>query len=78
MDLSIKELLEILKKGETVLCEIAEISCHSQAVERAVKIVSETALAVCSREKRDGLIRVKLISRSKMSSFGSKKDFVLG
>jgi hypothetical protein len=33
MDLSNKELLEIVKKGEIVLCGIAEIRCHSQAVE---------------------------------------------
>jgi hypothetical protein len=67
MDLSNKELLEIAKKGETVLCEKAEIPCHFQAV----KTVSGVALAVCSKEKRDGLIRVKLNSRS-------KKDFILG
>jgi hypothetical protein len=49
MDSSIKELLEIVKK------EIP--SCHSQAVKRAGKIVSET---------RDGLIIVKLnIARKK-------------
>jgi hypothetical protein len=62
MDLSNKELLEIVKKGETVLCEKAEISCHFQAV----KIVRGAALAFCSKVKRDGLIRVKLNSRSKI------------
>jgi hypothetical protein len=51
MDLLNMELLEIVKKGETLLCEIAEIPCHSQALERAVKIVSEVALAF-KRETR--------------------------
>jgi hypothetical protein len=48
MDLSTtnKELLEIVLKGETVLCEIAEIPCYSQPGN-----VSEV---VCSKEKRDG------------------------
>jgi pyruvoyl-dependent arginine decarboxylase (PvlArgDC) len=73
MDLSNKELLEILKKGEIVLCVIADIPCHTQAV----KTVGEAVLAVCSKEKCDGL-RVKLNSCSKMPFFGSKKDFVLG
>jgi hypothetical protein len=78
MDLSNKKLLEIVKKGETVLCKIAEIPCYSQVVVRAGKIVSEAMLAVGSKEKRDGLIRFKLNSRSNMPFFGSKKDFVLG
>jgi hypothetical protein len=70
MDLSIKELFEIVKKGETMFCEIAKILWHSHAVEKAGKIVSEGALAICSKEKRDGMIRVKLNSRSKIPSFG--------
>jgi hypothetical protein len=70
MDLSIKELLEIVKKGETMLCEIAEILWHSHEVEKAGKIVSEVVLAICSKEKRDGMIRVKLNSSSKIPCFG--------
>jgi hypothetical protein len=34
-----------------LLCEIAETPCHSQAVERAVKIVSKAALRPVKREK---------------------------
>lgn len=49
--------------------------CHSQGVERAVKLVSESANAVYGAQQRDAWIRVTLNSRKKMSSFKSKKDF---
>jgi hypothetical protein len=49
--------------------------CHSQGVERAVKLVSESANAVYGAQQRDAWIRVTLNSRKKMSSFKSKKYF---
>jgi hypothetical protein len=78
LDLSNKELLEIMKKGKTLLCEIAEHAIPKRLKERLKLSARRRALAVCSKEKRHGLIRVKLNSRSKMPSFGSKKEFVLG
>ena len=51
--------------------------CHTQAVERAVKLVTEaTACVVCSSE-REGNIIAKLQSRKKMPQFNTKKDFVV-
>lgn len=49
--------------------------CHSQAVERCVKIVTEAALAVSGYEARDGFILGKLKSRSMMPKFNTKKDY---
>lgn len=51
--------------------------CHSQAVERHVKLVTEAASNVAGVERQTGYIRSKINSRNKMSQFDSKKDFVL-
>jgi hypothetical protein len=48
---------------------------HTQAVERNIKLVSEVSLLVCSQEARDGVIRNKLASRQRISSFESKQDY---
>ena len=50
--------------------------CHSQSVERHVKLVSEASQTVAGFEKRDGLIRMKIKSRKLMPIFDTKKDFV--
>ena len=50
---------------------------HTQAVERAVKLVTEASASVINDEGRDGYIRNKLNSRRKMPSYDSKRDFIL-
>ncbi|KAB0805378.1 hypothetical protein PPYR_02348 [Photinus pyralis] len=57
--------------------EIKSYPCHTQAVERAVKIVTEASGTVCGSDNRDGVIRAKLESRKIMPSFGSKQDYKL-
>ena len=52
-----------------------EFPCHSQAVERHIRIVSEAAASVCGELRRDGYIRAKLLSRTDIPQFGSKKDW---
>ena len=49
--------------------------CHTQAVERAIKLVTESSLAVSGNEQRHGFIHNRISSRSKMPKFNSKKDF---
>ena len=51
--------------------------CHTQAVERTVKLVTEASVSVIDASGRDGSIRNTISSRSKMSKFGSKRDFTL-
>lgn len=55
---------------------IRNIPCHSQAVERSVKLVTEAASSV-TEENRHGFILNKLTSRQKMPKIGSKIDFAL-
>ena len=49
--------------------------CHSQNVERHIKLVTEASLAVVGHDRRDGLIRNKIRSRKLMKTFVSKSNF---
>lgn len=55
--------------------ELNDIPCHTQSVERCVKIVTEASESVTDDEKRLGWILNTLSSRNIMSTFKSKKDF---
>ncbi|KAK4880464.1 hypothetical protein RN001_008610 [Aquatica leii] len=55
---------------------ILKLPCHTQAVERCIKMVTEASSSVCSNEARDGLIRAKLASRSELPKFETKKQFI--
>ena len=52
-----------------------DFPCHTQSVERHVKMVTEAASSVCGDLRRDGYIRAKLLSRKYIPHFGSKKDW---
>ncbi|GBL73723.1 hypothetical protein AVEN_230709-1 [Araneus ventricosus] len=49
--------------------------CHTQAVERCVKLVTEASQKVLGSNSRDGFIRTTLLSRSSMPNFSSKSYF---
>lgn len=49
--------------------------CHTQAVERCVKLVTESANKVCGKDNREGYIHATLLSRSSMPSFDCKANF---
>lgn len=69
-----KDTLENLYKSD-VGQKISQIPCHSQAVERYVKTVSESASHV-SAKQRNGVILNTLSSRAKIPKFSSKNKFV--
>ena len=56
------------------LC-IPSFSCHTQPVERAIKMMTEAAGSVIGAEARDGYIRQKIRSRKEVPRFDSKQDF---
>jgi len=64
----------IAKEGLGDKFSFPRLSCHTQAVERTVKL-TEAASKVCGPEKRDGFIRTTLRSREKMPSLETKNDF---
>ena len=51
------------------------VPCHSQAVERMVKLVTEASGSVCGHQRRDGMIRATIQSRKKLPNFDSKKSY---
>jgi hypothetical protein len=52
------------------------VPCHTKAVERHVKLVTEASLAVSSMDRRNGSIRVKIHLRSKLPKFDIRKIFL--
>ncbi|KAK4876600.1 hypothetical protein RN001_009106 [Aquatica leii] len=51
--------------------------CHTQCVERSIKLVTEASAAVCGPDSRDGFIRVRADSRKNMPCFNTKSEFVI-
>lgn len=65
------ELLAAIEKP----LELPNYPCHSQSVERCVKLVSEASHQVYGADKRHGLILSQVASRKRRKCFESKKDF---
>ena len=73
---SLSELEEFVADPEPYM-RLTKYPCHTQAVERSIKLVTEAAAAVSGQESREGLIRTTLKSRNIMPVFETKKDFAL-
>ena len=54
---------------------VPKYPCHTQAVERAVRLVSEASAAVIGQEARDGYIRQRMEAREILPNFETKKEF---
>ena len=50
--------------------------CHTQSVERHIRLVSETSSMIACLKLRDGRISITLAEREIMPKFCSKKDFM--
>ncbi|XP_031339102.1 uncharacterized protein LOC116167737 isoform X2 [Photinus pyralis] len=68
---------EILQKitSANFKVTVEEFPCHSQAVERGVKLVTEASSAVCGSKARDGYIRARIKSRTEVPKFDTKSQF---
>lgn len=69
------ELRELITTEVTPTVLFPKFPCHTQAVERNVKLVTEAAKAVCGQKSRDGFIRARVASRQLMPTFESIRDF---
>ncbi|KAJ8721038.1 hypothetical protein PYW08_006503 [Mythimna loreyi] len=74
LNMSDETLKDVVKNGLS-MCQIIDFPCHTQVVERCIKLVTEASNAVCGDNKRDGFIRARLLSRKRMSTFNTKKQF---
>ena len=54
--------------------ELTGIPCHTQAVERRIKLVTAASNKVCGKENRDGFVIATLLSRKTMPQFENKKQ----
>jgi len=73
-DFTVDLLKDIFNQKEKFGC-LTAIPCHTQAIERCIKIVSEASISVCGDRRRDGFIRSKIESRKKLPKFETKRDF---
>ena len=55
--------------------ELPPVPCHSQAVERRVKLVSQASKKASSADQVDGIVRSTLLSKKGMPIFQSKRDY---
>ena len=52
---------------------VLELPCHSQALERHIKLVSEVSRKVVGEHARDGMIRTTLRSRGRMPAYKAQQ-----
>jgi len=69
------ELRDLITTEVTPAVIFPKFPCHTQAVERHEKLVTEAAKAVCGQKSRDGFVRARVASRRLMPTFESKRDF---
>lgn len=54
---------------------IFDFSCHSQVVERHIKLVTEFSGTVCDQETKDGFISTQFQSTKELPIFDTKQQF---
>ena len=62
-NISDEDLKLLVASGDTPVVDFPQFPCHTQAVERCVKLVTEASAAVCGAPARDGFIRARRIMR---------------
>ena len=55
--------------------KLPSFPCHTQAVERGIRVITEAATSVIGEDARDGFIRQKLKSRKDFGRCDSKAAF---
>ena len=75
MSISDDDLREFVREPTTPVITSDRYPCHTQAVEKCVKVVTEASQSVCGKNRRDSFIRTRLESRAKMPVLETKWDF---
>lgn len=74
-NLETDDLKKIVDEGNVEKFDFPKFPCHTQSVERCVKLTTEAAGSVAGQVAREGFIACKQNSRQIMPKFNSKKDF---
>ena len=77
MNITDAELKLSIAEKETPSLFSPRFPCHTQAVERSIKLLTETSTAVSGKRNRDRFIRNKLQSCALMPHFNTKSDYEL-
>ena len=63
------------RKQFDIELKFLNLPCHTQAVERHIRVVTEVSSRVSGQSQREGTIMTTLISRKKMPKFNLKSQF---
>ena len=76
-DFTNDEIDKAIVEGNPLLLgsKLLNIPCHTQAVERVIKLVTVASSKVCGQTSRDGYIRAALQSRKVIPTFNTKNQF---
>ena len=69
----VNDLEMFVASGDVPVVDFPKYPCHTQSVERGVKLVTEASAAVCGVNARDGFIRARLESRKVMPRFNTSR-----
>ena len=69
------EIGQYINRDSKPVMNFKQFPCHTQAVERCVKLVTKVSGKVCGECARDGFIRATLLSRSSIPTFSHKSKF---
>lgn len=72
-----EECMLAIKSSEVPILEFPDLPCHTQAVERCVRLVTEASASVCGAEARHGFIKARLAARQIMPKFNTKGEYRL-
>ncbi|GBM87991.1 hypothetical protein AVEN_139909-1 [Araneus ventricosus] len=75
MHIKDKDLKEMCKEEQFTALTFEEFPCHTQSVERCVKLISEAAMKVCDETARDGYIRAKFQRIKELPTFDNKGQY---
>jgi len=70
------EELDVNIRTAAQLTENISFPCHTQAVERLIRLVSEASEKVFGHEARENYVRAKLQSREEKPEFETKRQYV--
>uniref|UniRef100_A0A8D8THB2 Uncharacterized protein n=1 Tax=Cacopsylla melanoneura TaxID=428564 RepID=A0A8D8THB2_9HEMI len=70
------ESLQKVVEDNNIKVLVPDVPCHTQCVERYIKLVTNASLSVIGYKARDGFIRNQIKSRESMPAFKTKRDFV--
>ena len=68
-------LMDLVANHNVPVMNFPKFPCHTQSVERCVKLVTESCAAVCGANSRHGFILARLESRELMPKFNTKSQF---